>query len=323
MKKLGTLALCAALIALTAAPAMARTIGVDVDGKVYTFYEDCGDGAPDGAARYEMDGKTFFIGTDEVIVQEEGKPDLHLTLESEDSIATDTMECVSEVTVGTTEANGEYCVAEDNWLARDWSAADAAEYAPFAPYGLRCDAEAGKLYYLGVPVRVFEDARDVDGGTAELDYFDAAGAVDVRALRDSSGALTGLEPLSAAEFAARDLSKWTNPEPVRMESTATEEGERMPEESAAFFAPYAPFGLRYDAKTDRLYFRDRPVRDFLDVRQSNGEPMNGGNFHGSLTQMRFDGEVDVTVLRDYAHPDAHGDGKLIGLEATEAETKEK
>ena len=280
----------AALLALTGAPALARSVGVEVDGKAYTFQVDGGAGEP---ARIEIDGKTFVVGEDEVIVQRPGEPDLHLALEDETSAD---------------------AVAAAPGITRAWG----AEYAAFAPYGLRCDAEEEKLYYMGECVRVFEDTYEVDGGSAELSYFDAAGTVDVRALRGADGALTGLERLSDAEFAARDLGEWTDPAPVRGEATATDGSEPTPEERANFFAPYAPFGLRYDAEANQLYFNDRPVRNFLDVRSSNGAAPTGGDFHGSLTQLRFEGEVDVAILRDYAHPDENGEGKLIRIEATEA-----
>lgn len=310
MKKLGMLVLVGALLAMTVAPAMARSVGVEVDGKVYTFCEDGGD----GMTQYEVDGKTFYVSEDEVIVREAEKPDLHLTLTEEanaDAVAeAGTAERVSEVTV----IEGAGAIAEGD----DSAAASGEEYAAYAPYGMSCDAAAGKLYYMGAPVRVFEDAYGVDSGTAELSYFDASGAVDVRAKRDVQGKLTGLEALSEEEFASRDLTQWTNPEPTQIEMAATDGEERTPGERAAFFAPYAPFGLRYDAKEDKLYLNDRPVRNFLDVRSSNGENPTSGKFQGSMTQLRFDGEVDVTILRDYAQPDVNGEGKIIGIEATEA-----
>ena len=86
-----------------------------------------------------------------------------------------------------------------------------------------------------------------------------------------------------------------------------------------FFAPYAAFGLRYDAASDEMAFQGQRVRRFLDIRQSNGEPLDSGRFHGSMTSIVCcdddQGEVDVEVIRDYTKPDANGDGALIGMMA--------
>ena len=98
------------------------------------------------------------------------------------------------------------------------------------------------------------------------------------------------------------------------------EGERAfdPEEMKAFYAPYEAFGLRYDVEKNALYYGERRVRDFVDVRQSNGESMGNGHFKGVMTHLYDeDGEVDVETIRDKSRPDADGDVKLVGLRVAE------
>ena len=91
-----------------------------------------------------------------------------------------------------------------------------------------------------------------------------------------------------------------------------------PTEKQAFFAEYAPFGLTYDPQTDALTYMGRAVRNFLDVRSSNGASLSGGSFQGSITQINnADGEVDVETIRDYARPNASGEGTLTGIMVTE------
>ena len=193
------------------------------------------------------------------------------------------------------------------------------EYEIYAAYGLRYDVAQNVLYYRDQRVRVFEDDWKLyEDAFATLRYFDDEGVVDVRALRDEEDELAGLEALSEAEFAARDLSAWLEPNVTRMEMTATDGRELTPEELEAFFEPYAAFGLRYDAERDLLFYGDRQVRKLVDVRVSNGEALGSGEFSGELTQLVYEGgEVDVTAIRDYENPGEDGCGRLIGLNVEE------
>lgn len=54
--------------------------------------------------------------------------------------------------------------------------------------------------------------------------------------------------------------------------SALSEDEFSPEA----FSVYAPFGLSCDPQTDALTFMGRAVRNFLDVRSSNGAALTGG-----------------------------------------------
>ena len=318
------------LAALTALPALAQSTGVQVDGETYVITG--GDGT------YEVDGKTFVIEGNTVTVRREGQEDLHLVLEAAeetDVVAADAAESVtvfaeSEVEAGTavytfsTDAGDVLVhVAEPGeityTIVEDVVGSGTAEFSAYAQYGLSYDAVNDLLYYQGKQVRVFEDNYALpDGNEASINLFHKDGKVDVKALRDGAGELTGLEALSEAEFAGRDLRPWTEPVATSVQMTATDGEEPTPEERAAFFEPYTAFGLRYDAELDLLFYQDKQVHKLVDYRETNGEEPGSGNFSGVLTQLIYEGgEVDVTTIRDYDHPDAQGEGELIGLNVEE------
>ncbi len=203
----------------------------------------------------------------------------------------------------------------------------ARRFAPYAEYGLRCDPESRTLMVQGQRARSFTDAYSVREGMCKIiEYTDEQGTIDLQTERDQTrlirhadgsfspeGLLTGIRVLTEEESAERSKGE-------RMpQMTATSEGEMTAAEKQAFFAPYAAFGLCYDAASDEMVFQGQRVRRFLDIRQSNGEPLDSGRFHGSMTSIVCcdddQGEVDVEVIRDYTKPDANGDGALIGMMA--------
>lgn len=350
MRKLGWTAIGALLLtAALGANAAAATTAIAMDGKTYVVYGD--------RSSFEADGKTFIIGKDSVRIQEAGKPDRVLEMQTEADLseavltedAAESGAATSEVTITAIEAEEILPVQEaasepndaiyigPSEAVRADEALDTItistieqreSFSRYARFGLSYDAEQGILYHQGQRVRVFEDAYALDDGNSctQTEYFDAQGTIDVAAQRDPaairrpdgsydpSGTLTGLRVLSAAEFSARDLSKWTQP---RVNVTHASSGTPMSaEEARAFYAPYAPFGLTYDAKAGALIYQGQLVRRFLDVRKSNGEPLESGNFAGSMTSLyNEEGTIDVTIVRDYLSPDAEGNGKLIGMRA--------
>ncbi|MEG0324779.1 MAG: hypothetical protein RR619_12340, partial [Raoultibacter sp.] len=82
----------------------------------------------------------------------------------------------------------------------------------------------------------------------------------------------------------------------------------------ALYAPYAAFGLDYNAKADTLTYQGKRMRNFMDIKQSNGEALNSGHFKGVMTCIGGeDGEIDVETIRDFTKPDADGNGTLIGI----------
>ena len=340
MKKTRIAILSCLLALLLAASALAQTTGVQLDGKSYAFFG--------GPGTYEADGMTFVIGEDSVTVQRPGEAELVLPLVKceDDAILTEgASSTTSEVT---------FTAVEDSVVAQySQSALSEDKFSPeafsvYAPFGLSCDSVGEALYYRGRRVRIFEDVVQGDalqeeaGLCYELEYVDSEGAVDVRTVRDETGTLLRLEQLSEAEFQSRDLKDWTEPEigvtaaegnvwtayaAVEADEDAvaakgmtaeTSCAEWTQADKQAFFAEYAPFGLKYDPQTDALTYLGRAVRNFLDVRSSNGASLSGGSFRGSITQIsNGDGEVDVETIRDYDHPNASGEGTLTGIMVTE------
>ena len=331
------------LVATCCAPAMATT-GITVDGKTYVVYGD--------QATFVADGKTFTIYEDSVLIQEDGKPDrifpltassdrsAVLTEETSAACASETVSENASVLPGS-EATASACVEASN----DTSLTEASvsvettalssgtyDFSQYAQYGLSYDAAENILYYQDQRVRVFEDSYPLgEDVCSAVSHFDALGTVDVETVRDltkldrkengsydPSGKLTRLRALSGTEFAARDLTEWTRPQASATYATS---GVPMTEEEAkAFYAPYAQFGLTYDSKTGSLVYQGQVARRFLDVRKSNGEALGSGKFSGTMTNLWNDaGTVDVTTIRDYANPDAEGNGRLTGMSVEKAE----
>ena len=356
MKK-GMFLICVLLAALLAVPALAQSTGVYVNGKTYVITGSDGTYEMDGMT-FVIEGDTITVtrpGEEELrlsleaaeetdvvegavsgssvtvyAVEDAGEADdgkIHMIF-TED-VQTENTASVGKVTVySCSEDEGSIHVVEDvsdaitssEMYTVTYSGSDLTEeYSAYAQYGLGYDSTGNILYYQGKRVRVFEDGWALDDNSAAtLEYFDDEGEVDVRGLRNEQGEITGVEALSDAEFAARDLSAWMEPNVTRMEMTATDGEELTPEELEAFFEPYAAFGLRYDAERDLLFYQDKQVRKLVDIRVSNGAEPGSGNFSGELTQLVYDGgEVDVTAIRDYEQPDAEGNGKLIGLNVEE------
>lgn len=343
MKKTRIAMFICLLALLLATSALAQTTAVELDGETYTFFG--------GPGSYVVDGMTFVIEDGSVTVKRNGAEDLHLPLMEADGEAilieggsdfcgSAADEAVLSEEIAEGGAAGYMCEATVQISAdAQGEDFDPADYAAYADFGLRVDAVAGALYYRGARVRIFEDALPIaDAGVATLEHVDPDGAVDVRALRDKSGTITGLEALTEAEFAARDLNDWLQP---KVELTATAEaGENLagdgaavsraeitceggeplsPEEMQDFYAQYAPFGLEYDAQAKALKYMGRAVRSFTDVRSSNGAAMSSGKFEGTLTHTYDEGGVvDVEAIRDYGKLNEDGEGKLVGMKVAPA-----
>ena len=349
MTKLGWTAMGALL--LTAAFGMnaaAATTGIAMDGKTYVIHGDRSTFEADGKTFIIGEDSVRIVeaGKPDRVLEMQTDSGLSESVVLAEDAAAVSGTMASEVTITAGEAgkvvpvegsiSGRHSViyietpeavrANKASASITFSAIEQREqFSRYARFGLSHDAEQGILYYQGQRVRVFEDAYAPDGNScAVTEYFDAQGTVDVEAQRnltatgpsdgsyDPSGTLTGLRALSAEEFAARDLKKWTQP---RVSAAyASSESSMSDEEAQALYAPYARFGLTYDAKADALLYQGQLVRRFVDVRQSNGEPLEGGNFAGSMTSRYNEaGTIDVTTVRDYATPDAEGNGKLIGM----------
>lgn len=221
---------------------------------------------------------------------------------------------------------------EDIQVAFGEKLGEAAVWARYKPYGITWDERERALYCQGQRVRVFEDTYPLDasGCSAEVENYDPKGVVDVMVKRDLTrsiqhadgskepgGVIVGVEILSGEAFENRDLSAFTAPSPA-IEATYTGESTFDPQEMQTMMACYEPFGLKYDAENDRLWYQGKLVKEFWDVRKTNGQSLNGGKFQGTLTNMVFnEGEVRVEAIRDYTQKDENGEGQLIGMRCME------
>lgn len=198
-------------------------------------------------------------------------------------------------------------------------------FKPYEQFGLIYDSGKKELQYQGKTVRWFEDYYTTsDGAQAGNDFFNENGVVDVYAVRDftgivrsedgsfdPSGKLVGVREFSEAEFAARDIEAIKNP-PSSAAIAGDPPSEKELEERAK---EYEPFGVTYDIKNDQWYFNGEKVRFFRDVLTSNGEGLTSGRFKGAIRTLgSADGTVDIYTVRDFAHPDASGNGTLTGIE---------
>ncbi len=213
--------------------------------------------------------------------------------------------------------------AEDNGSSAEISYEEL--FKPYAQFGLTYDASKNELTYNGKAVRWFEDYYTVENGMqAGNDFFNENGVVDVYAVRDTtsivraedgsfdpSGKLTGVKAFSAEEFAARDIEAIKNPSPVVALAGDPPSAKELEDRAKE----YEPFGVTYDIKNDQWYFNGEKVRFFRDVLTSNGEGLTSGKFKGSMRLLgSADGTVDIYTVRDFAHPDASGNGTLTGIE---------
>ena len=199
-------------------------------------------------------------------------------------------------------------------------------FKPYEQFGLIYDSGKKELQYQGRTVRWFEDYyTTVDGAQAGNDFFNENGMVDVYAVRDftsivrsedgsfdPSGKLVDVKEFSEAEFSARDIEAIKNPPSNVALLTGYPPSEKELEERAK---EYEAFGVTYDIKNDQWYFEGEKVRFFWDVLTSNGEELTSGRFNGAIRTLgSADGTVDIYTVRDFAHPDASGNGALIGVE---------
>ena len=168
-----------------------------------------------------------------------------------------------------------------------------SDLSAYAPYGL--GALDDGLFYRGVRVRAFDDRA------AGILALDTQGNVDVCAVRDENGALTGLRAATREEFDQNTMEEprirayWFGMEEFAAENyIAPPEVWPLPETEAlrADIAAYAPYGLSDNG--GMVAFMDATVRSFVDEEAGYDVLCNPN------------GVVDVSAVRDE-------NGALTGL----------
>lgn len=202
-------------------------------------------------------------------------------------------------------------VASDNQTETAFTSnhVDAALYSEYLPFGLTVNEQTGKLYYEDKLVRCFDDQFPANGFRVKgIGYYEETGVLDVRAVRDNSGftsKLTGLEVLSPSEFEKRVIN-----DPTKPASHSTTD----------MFQEYRSYGLSYDESQKALFYNGQRVRQFMDIRKSNGKPVDSKGFSGSVvSNLDAEGVIDVYAIRDESKTDKNGYGELTGLRVAEPE----
>lgn len=189
--------------------------------------------------------------------------------------------------------------------ARDGQARQRAEHAElfmvYQPYGLAYDAKTDRLYYQGELVRYFEDRVDEDHLTL---WPNRDGALDVHALRNGDGTLTGIAPFDEQAYADRTPELQDALYELQITENIdgyTDETEEMVKDRIeAVYAAYETYGLTYDRQSDRLYYKGKLVGYFEDAEKKY--------FFGPYE----DSGIEVRAVRD-------SQGTLTGLDVQEEE----
>lgn len=100
MKKIGCILVVGLLMTLMCTSAMAAGVGIQLNGKTYTFCKTSGEYSVDGT--YVVDGVTFVFDGDQVTIKQDGKPEEVRTLVSSEEAVTvrDAAEAVVPVAAG-------------------------------------------------------------------------------------------------------------------------------------------------------------------------------------------------------------------------------
>jgi hypothetical protein len=100
-----------------------------------------------------------------------------------------------------------YAEIERKWaeIEETSRASSVQTFYVYEQYGLTYKKETDRLYYNGELVRYFEDNQATDGTFRGTVKPGVDGNIDVHAVRNSAGKLTGVEPYNQADFNARTL----------------------------------------------------------------------------------------------------------------------
>lgn len=166
---------------------------------------------------------------------------------------------------------------------------DPDTYAAYAPFGITVSADGTKLLYQGQPVRLFVDEQAADGAF----YLDAAGSMNLSAVRDAADKITGVEQLSAQK--AKDYE----------DAFYADENGAIPASSNSVptglnkYDQYQPFGVTYSAENSVLYWGGQRVKLLVDEYEA-----------GWLGAFWVDdaGTVNLEVVRDAS-------GQITGIES--------
>lgn len=184
----------------------------------------------------------------------------------------------------------------------------------------------GKTFIIGKDMVTVQEAGKADrvleiGRTVDMETVQDTAALWVVESVETREYSTAEEDVAEEECVAviedeRELTEDEGRELAQqMTSNEAIEEDLNPKEMQAFFASYAPYGLKYDVEENVLYYQGKRVRQFTDVLQCDDGTMENGSC--SMKCACFEsGEVDVQTVRDYEKLDDQGYGTLMGVTIT-------
>ena len=141
----------------------------------------------------------------------------------------------------------------------------AAQYAPYAPYGLTYDREKDSFFYNGRMVRYFNDPVNEEHANS---FFFEDGVVDVEGVRNADGALTGLRQASDADFDARTQALEAREAAFDAAGAAAGSGSLElgdPDSRDDSLAAYTAFGVSYDPTAQRWMYGGKSIHILYDA----------------------------------------------------------
>lgn len=162
----------------------------------------------------------------------------------------------------------------------------AEQYSVYVPYGMTYDTKKDRFFYNGQVVRYFKDQMN-SHETNGFSYDD--GVIDVEAVRDASGALTGLKQSSDAAFKARtrereSLENELKQAGITAESGSFEQGD--PDDRDDSLDAYTGFGVFHDGTSGHWMYGKTPVYILYDEG------------HCTFCDKSAGGGISLKVVRD-------------------------
>ncbi|HJC25700.1 MAG TPA: hypothetical protein H9761_18725 [Candidatus Eisenbergiella merdavium] len=181
----------------------------------------------------------------------------------------------------------EVILAEEQARAEEIRRAEIAEqYSVYEPYGMTYDEEKDRFFYQGQMVRCFKDQVSAEHTNA---FFFDEGTVDVEPVRDTKGALIGLEQSSDADFRARtekqaEIEAEFDAAGIAGESGSFELGD--PDWRDDSLDAYTAFGVSYDKASENWIYDGRVIHILYDAD------------HNTYCNNGVNNGIDLKVIRD-------------------------
>lgn len=141
----------------------------------------------------------------------------------------------------------------------------AAQYAPYASYGLTYDREKDRFFYNGRMVRYFNDPVNEEHANS---FFFEDGVVDVEGVRNADGTLTGLQQASDADFNARTAALEAREAAFDAAGAAADSGSLElgdPDSRDDSLAAYTAFGVTYDPAAQQWLYGGKGIHILYDA----------------------------------------------------------